>query len=193
MDHQPIPALLWPVESIAWGNQPVVLAVPTVMGTPRERTRLQVRRVVREVLSRLLALAPEQVELQGRPGHPLRFAAPLQEMGLSFAHESGLSLVAIRPDGPVGVDLMHRHQVPDDWPVLARDYLGPYVAAQLGAFAPEDGKGAFAHFWVSLEARLKCLGFPLDEWRIETADRLTACTVAPVVLPAGWIGALAWL
>lgn len=191
MNLQPIPALFWPVEGLIRDQQPVVLALATVVGAPRERTRLQVRRVVREVLGRLLAMAPEQIELQSHPGHPLRLVAPLQDIGLCFAHESGLSLIAIRVDGPVGIDVLSRHQVPEDWPVLAREYLGPQIAAQLKVLSPEEGKEAFACAWVSLEARLKCLGLPLAEWQDERAARLETCTVAPVLLPEGWTGALA--
>jgi len=192
MSQQPISALLWPAEAVVWENRRVVLAVPTAESSPRERTRLQVRRVVREALSRLFAVTPEQIELHCKPGRAPQLGAPLPEAGLSFAHEDGLSLVAIRLDGPVGVDVMHRRQIPNDWPALARDYFAPRSAAQLFALSPEDGKYAFALSWVSLEAQLKCLGLPLDEWRSEKSDQFNACHVAPVVLPDGWIGALAW-
>lgn len=189
---QPIPALFWPVEDLAWGQRPVVLALPTAEGAPRERARLQMRRVARKVLGRLLAMPPDQVQLRSPPGHPVQLVASSQNIGLSFAHESGLSLLALRLDGPVGVDLLARHHVPEDWPVLAGAYFGPRTASQLAAVCPSDGKDAFARAWVSLEARLKCLGLPLTEWQGGIAARLDACTVVPVGLPEGWVGALAW-
>ncbi|MGY2336072.1 4'-phosphopantetheinyl transferase superfamily protein [Pseudomonas sp. SDO5511_1_S431] len=89
--------------------------------------------------------------------------------------------------GPVGVDVMALQQIPD-WQAVALDYLGPGVAAQVNA-APQAHRAAlFAQAWCGREARLKCAGIGLAEWSDEAAP---ACHVFELVLPGGWVGALA--
>jgi hypothetical protein len=50
----------------------------------------------------------------------------------------------------------------------------------------------FAERWVEHEARLKYLGLGLEEWQPALAQRLSACCVEQLVLPGGYIGAVAY-
>ena len=53
-------------------------------------------------------------------------------IGLSISHAGGLSVAALNPGGPAGVDLMEVQQVLD-WARVAHDYLGMAAACRLAA------------------------------------------------------------
>lgn len=184
-----IPVPLWPC-AVYDQARLLVFGVPLPPDTPRERARLQLRRVLRAVLAARLALAPEQLMLPRQPGRRPRLAPPHDGIGLSLAHAPGLSLLAIHLDGPVGIDLLRTAALPADWQQLARDYLGPARTRQLAALPPEHAAPAFAGHWAALEALLKCHGQPLAEWRDETERRLAACVLRPLALPGDWLGSV---
>ncbi|WP_122697970.1 4'-phosphopantetheinyl transferase superfamily protein, partial [Pseudomonas viridiflava] len=93
-----------------------------------------------------LAVIPGQLRLSWIEG--------LSEAGLSFSHESGLSVAAVNLSGLVGVDVMTVQNVPD-WQTVARDYLGPTVTHRLQE-TPEGARNlAFANAWCQHEALLK--------------------------------------
>ena len=106
--------------------------------------------------------------------------------GVSFSHDGVLSVGVFDPAGAVGVDVMQVQPV-DDWAVLARDYLGPAVLAELANAVEAARACAFAQAWVQHEAQLKCLGRPLTEW----CGDLPACHVELIDVAPGYVGALA--
>jgi 4'-phosphopantetheinyl transferase len=156
----------------------------------RESARRIVRAALREVLSSLLPAPCESPVLISVPGQPIRLAPPWADVGLSVSHEPGLSLLAINLDGPVGVDLLRVAAIPADIAV-ARDYLGPDIARTLAMLPTGQRPQHFARAWARFEARLKCQALELREWTPELAERLAACSVAELALPAGWVGAVA--
>ncbi len=167
------------------------------VATPLTNLRDEARRLVRQALHEHLPawLGTDSVDLLTTPGQAPRLTPPHQGVGVSIAHEAGLSLVALHRHGSVGVDLMHPIDMPDALDV-ARDHLGPEVAK---ALANASAKGtatekaqAFALAWTAHEARLKCLGLPLQEWQPEMDKDLQTCQVQPLVLPDGLVGHLAW-
>lgn len=169
------------------------LQVPTPLSTLRDEARRLVRQALREHLPAWLGT--DAVDLITTPGQAPCLAPPHQGVGVSIAHEAGLSLVALHRHGPVGVDLMHPIDMPDALDV-ARDHLGPEVAQALAKAlanrpATEHAK-AFALAWTAHEARLKCLGLPLQEWQAEMDKVLQTCQVQPLALPHGLEGHLAW-
>lgn len=170
----------------------LVLAVRPPAGASRAQARLLLRAAVGALPEQLTQL-PQLPQLAGRhyelittPGQaPLLRAGDGAVIGCSFSHAEGLSLAALNLNGPVGIDCMEENPI-EDWAALARDYLGPQVAAQLAACAPQRRAAALARAWTAREASLKCLGLALAEWR-----PLPACRLLPLQLPAGWHGTLA--
>jgi 4'-phosphopantetheinyl transferase len=115
--------------------------------------------------------------------------------GLSVSHEQGLSLAAIAPQGPVGVDLLAVTAVPDadECLRLARDYLGSHTAQALAALPATQRTMAFARAWTAQEARLKCMGLGLDEWSPENEATWPQLHQDPLTLPQGYLGSVAHL
>ena len=131
--------------------------------------------------------------LKSIPGQPLRVEQPShgQNIGLSISHEAGLSVAALRRNGPVGVDIM-RIAPAFDWQALARDYLGPQAVRRIASQPESEKPMAFAREWTRLEAGLKCLGLALQEWSPALAERLESCQLMALDLPSGLCGAVAW-
>lgn len=163
-----------------------IVAVDTPNTLNRDVARQQVRRVLREILG--------DEALISCPGQPIRLARQGSTTGISVSHEAGLSLVAVNYAGPVGIDLM-RPLASADWfeqiPVLAQDYLGPEIAQGLACLPADAQVRQFAERWVEHEARMKYLGLGLEEWQPALAQRLSVCRVEQLVLPGGYIGAVA--
>jgi 4'-phosphopantetheinyl transferase len=157
----------------------------------REGARRIVRGALRETLASLLPAAGESLALISVPGQPIRLAPPWADIGLSVSHEPGLSLLAINLDGPVGVDLLRVAAMPADIDAVARDYLGPDTARALAMLPAGQRRRAFARAWTRFEARLKCRALDLREWTPRIAEWLAACCVTDLVMPAGWMGAVA--
>lgn len=155
-----------------------------------------VRSALRETLAPLLDCAPAAIPLLAQPGQPLRLAGRERQIGLSVSHAPGLSLVATHLIGAVGVDLLRLADLAMNDAELQRmamDYLGNEVARRLAGLSGERRRQAFAEAWVGLEAGLKCLGEGLAEWSPECQALLANCRIRELLLPAGVVGAVAWL
>jgi 4'-phosphopantetheinyl transferase len=160
----------------------------------RDRARRAIRAAILAELGRLSGLPPGRIVLHADPGE-----APYALLGaperrrcawLAISHDGELSLAAISLHGAVGIDVTRIVDIPD-WQPVARDYLGPGLAAALTPLAPPARAAAFARAWSEREARLKCLGWPLAEWNPEAEPVLQACRCAALALPEGYVGALA--
>ena len=171
----------------------LVISVVTPDSTLREAARAQLRDALREVLSLQLGCAPESIVLQSIPGQPLRIEQPShgQNIGLSISHEVGLSVAALRRNGPVGVDIL-RIEHAFDWQAVARDYLGPQAVRRIASQPEPEQPLAFAREWTRLEAGLKFLGLALQEWNPALQKRLGSCQLMALDLPSGLCGAVAW-
>lgn len=168
-----------------------VLAVKTPETLRRDSARQIVRRALCDALSKLLSAKEESIALISSPGQPIRLAPPWRHIGISVSHEPGLSLAAVHLGGPVGIDLMRLGAPIADIELLAHDYLGPAAAMAIGTQPAETRQLAFANAWTRLEARLKCLALPLNEWAPELETQLATCTVTELAMPSGWIAAVA--
>jgi 4'-phosphopantetheinyl transferase len=172
----------------------IVISVATPDTTIRHIARARIRSALRETLGRLLNHPPEAIPLISQPGQPLRLELPGHAIGLSVSHEAGLSVAAIHRHGAVGIDLMRVGAAPDwmsDWETVALDYLGRQARDRIARHAPAQTAQAFAHEWTRVEACLKCLGLPLQEWSPALQRRLSRCRVVGLELGEGWAGALA--
>ncbi len=160
----------------------------------RGQARLAIRAAIADALSALSGLPPHRIVLHAEPGEApwalLELPADPRRAWLAISHDGELSVAAISLHGPVGIDVTRILDIPD-WEAVARDYLGPETAARLAALPATARAPAFARAWTEREARLKYLGRELTEWRA-TGDRaLASCPCLPLVLPEGYVGALA--
>lgn len=147
--------------------------------------RTAARQRVREVLARYAG--PEVVtRLRTSPRQ-----APLPGP-VAVSHGAGLSLLAWCDHGCLGIDLVDLAPVAamprEEREALAALYLGPEAA---------DEAVPFAQAWARHEARLKCLGWGLQEGSPDRMAALAACSVWPVAWPAPLAEAMqhrvAWL
>jgi 4'-phosphopantetheinyl transferase len=175
---------------------PPGLADPAVVGVDGQAGRAAARRTIREALLVALAAAsglpPARIALYAAPGE-----APFalldngaRRAWLSISHDGELSLAAISLAGEVGIDVTRVVDFPD-WHAVARDYLGPSIAAHLSSLPAAERPLAFARAWSEREARLKCLGIQLAEWDAGLERRLAACRCLALDLPETYVGWLA--
>jgi 4'-phosphopantetheinyl transferase len=167
-----------------------------VVGVRGMKDRAMARQTIRDALLAALAdalvLPASRIRLCGEPGE-----APYavvddggRRIDLAISHDGDVSLAALRLDGDVGIDVMRVTDVPD-WHAVARDYLGPACAAALAGVPAPARAAAFARAWSEREARLKCRGLALAEWRADLDADLGACRCLPLAVPDGYIATLA--
>jgi 4'-phosphopantetheinyl transferase len=167
-----------------------------VVGVRGQPDRATARRTIRTALVVALAqatgLPSERIALCGGPGEaPYALLDGARRLSVSISHDGDLSVAAVRPDGgAVGIDMMQVADIPD-WEAVARDYLGPACAAALARVPASARATAFAHAWSEREARLKCGGLPLGEWRTEDASLVSTCSCLSLALPDGYVGSIA--
>ncbi|WP_056435988.1 4'-phosphopantetheinyl transferase superfamily protein [Massilia sp. Root335] len=179
-----------------FGEAPAGTGPVHVVGVRSQPDRATARRTIRAAVLAALAqagaLPPDRIRLCGVPGEaPYALLGDGRRVALSISHDGDLSVAAVRlGGGAVGIDLMRVTDVPD-WQAVARDYLGPACAAALARMPAPARAAAFARAWSAREARLKCLGLALAEWRADDDARLAACACWPLAVPDGYVGSLA--
>ena len=177
-------------------------------GSLRQAARAQARAALRALLAAALCLRPAQLTITDQRGQSPRVRrsdgtpdARLARLQLSISHEAGCSLLTWCGGGAVGVDVQAVSAGPagdpDEWRRVAALYLGPdswpNQAESVVDKALEATQSiAFMTAWTQHEARLKCLGEPLQEWSPALQSRLDGCMARRVALPAPWVGAVAW-
>jgi hypothetical protein len=174
----------------------------------RQRARDQARTALRALLADTFQLPAAAILLDDQRGSRVHAwlvdgtppPAGWHTLGLSISHADSVALLAVRPAGPVGVDLT---VLPPRWAASHGDalrlqaalYLGPEHPTALAdtdrALCPDRLVSCFAQYWAELEAGLKCLEQPLMEWSPALAQRLSACRTAALVLPGAIRGLLA--
>lgn len=179
-----------------FASAPVSASSVQIVGVRGQPDRVTARRTIRSALLAALVeasgLASSSIQLCGAPGFaPYALLDGGRRIALSISHDGDLSVAAMQLDGAaVGIDLM---QVTDlaDWHAVSRDYLGPACAAALARVPAHARAAAFARAWSEREARLKCLGLPLAEWRAGDESDLQGCHCLPLALPDGYVGSAA--
>jgi 4'-phosphopantetheinyl transferase len=169
------------------------LQVVGVRGQPdRDTARRAIRAALLDALVEASGLPAASIRLCGGPGEaPYALLDGRRRIALSISHDGDVSVAALRLDGgAVGIDIMQVADVPD-WDAVARDYLGPACAAALAGTQAHARAAAFARAWSGREARLKCRGMPLAEWRAADDALLAACRCRPLRVPDGYVGTLA--
>jgi 4'-phosphopantetheinyl transferase len=182
------------LEPVSWSGLPQVWLVGVSGQTEREAARRDIRQALRAALAILLGVDPAAIDLPAAPGEApyaiVHAAGAPRRIALAISHDEALSVAAISLMGAVGIDVMRVAPVPE-WEALARDYLGPDAASTLAGLDASARPTALAQGWSAREARLKCLGLGLDEWRADEAPMLAHCACLPLALPDAYVGTLA--
>ena len=166
------------------GDGVLVIGIAAVL--LRAEARLRIRLAVRKAVAQWLAVDMESISVESQPGHAPRVLLPGRTAFLSISHDDGISLAAIHLHGPVGIDVMRVIAIPG-WHEVARDYLGPQVAAQLRACPDDQRPLALAQAWTAREAALKCAGRELAEW-----DGVAlGCDLQTLEMPQNYVAMLA--
>jgi 4'-phosphopantetheinyl transferase len=187
--------------SVLWSGDtgfpgPAALTVIGVRGQPdRETARLRIRAALVEALAAHCGIDAGRIQLHSPEGAAPWAVAALdggeRRIALAISHDGDISVAAYALDGgAVGIDVTSIVPVPD-WEPVARDYLGLAAAQALAALPAGERDAAFARAWSEHEARLKCLGWQLDEWRAEREPMLKACRCQPLALADGYVGYVA--
>ena len=159
--------------------------------TDRATARQTIRTALLAALAEALALPAARIRLGGEAGEaPYALVDDGRRIDLAISHDGDVSVAALRVDGDVGIDVMRVADVPD-WHAVARDYLGPACAAALAGVPAPVRAAAFARAWSEREARLKCRGLALAEWRADLEARLATCRCVPLAVPDGYVATLA--
>lgn len=195
MPRRPLTVLAWPAHEALHNLQRTddvfAIAIATAPTTDRTSARRQIRTALGEALHVLTGCDVSLFKLDSVPGQPLQLVDT--NIGLSISHEAGMSVAAIHLHGAVGIDIVRRDavaQASEDWPMLARDYLGPTASQRISNAEAAQRLQVFAAEWTVQEARLKCRGLGLVEWDA-ARESITECDVHPLDLPQQWIGTLA--
>jgi 4'-phosphopantetheinyl transferase len=136
----------------------------------RDAARRAIRLAAREALAAVLGVPIADITIASTPGTPptILLAGRTSIIGCSFSHEANYTLAAFNLQGPIGADLMQVQDIPD-WQTVARDYLGPHIAAALQTAA--DQPHAFTQAWTQREAALKCHAQQISEWQADLPGR----------------------
>ncbi|WP_156116643.1 4'-phosphopantetheinyl transferase superfamily protein [Massilia sp. 9096] len=178
---------------------PQVWLVGMAGQSERDAARREIRNALRAALAAILGVDPAAIDMPAAPGDApyalirapagSQAAAP-RRIALAISHDEALSVAAIALQGAVGIDVMRIADIPD-WEALARDYLGPEAAARLAALDAAQRPAALARAWSEREARLKCAGLGLGEWRTDEAQALSYSSCLALAVPDGYVGTLA--
>lgn len=164
---------LWPGAAPTPEDGLFAILVRTGTGMPRADARIQLRAAACEALAAVLGGAVGtigDIRITSAPGQPPRvlLAGSASGIGCSFSYDKDYALAALNLQGAIGADLMRVQDIPD-WHTVARDYLGPRVAAALHTAA--DRPRAYTQEWTEREAALKYHAQQISEWQADLPGR----------------------
>jgi 4'-phosphopantetheinyl transferase len=155
----------------------IPLATPARPGCADHALRV----IVERVLGRIPELAATAL---GKP-----YVVGAGALDVSVSHSGRWALVAVRADGPVGVDVEEHRAMTA--PSIAARFFTPGEAALVAAATDQ---GVFFRIWTRKEAWTKAQGqglrLPLDE--VDVSDDVGGWTIADVHVAPGYSAAVAW-
>ncbi|SHM70210.1 4'-phosphopantetheinyl transferase [Duganella sacchari] len=137
---------------------------------PLRRRYLAAHAALRGILGHTLGLAPEQVALSSDANGKPRLADGMPPLSFNLSHSHGMAVVALAPQGEIGIDIECCAPLPLLLPLVRRHFS----VQEKHAFWTLDENQRLAGFyrwWTGKEACLKALGVglssPLDGFSIE--------------------------
>jgi 4'-phosphopantetheinyl transferase len=144
------------------------------------------RGALREILAGYLDVAPTDVRFrEGSHGKPA-IAGPDAPLEFNVSRSGILQLIAVRADGPVGVDIeMIR---PDfEWEPVAAAFFAPAEMRALISLTANARTDAFFRCWTRKEAYVKARGeglsLPLDGFEVSLRDDAPPRLIAEAGVP----------
>lgn len=172
----------------------VVASLRFASSISREQARLSLRQSLKEMLAAAYEVSVSQIDVDNRRGcaPEIRWSSddPFLKLTCSFAYEAEFAVFALAHDRPVGIDIV-KCTTNFDWRDTARIYLGAVETSRLESCPSEQQTSEFFRAWSGLEAALKCLGLPLQEWTSDLALQLEQCQIAHVALDQNHMCAMA--
>jgi 4'-phosphopantetheinyl transferase len=150
----------------------------------RDRVRYIVGRgLLRTILGKYLGMDPAHIEFSYGPyGKPaLKTDQPNQTLQFNLAHSQNQALFAFCADRPLGIDLEHVREMPDE-DALARHVFSPAEAALVASLSGQQKHAAFFKIWTCKEAVLKASGHGLTKPLDQTEISLTGETARLAVI-----------
>ncbi|MGK5056693.1 4'-phosphopantetheinyl transferase family protein [Janthinobacterium sp. LB2P49] len=120
----------------------------------RRRQFLLGRALLRAAMGEILAVAPESIVLEERPGQAPRLLAPAGGPYFSISHSGHWVACALSSTTRLGLDIELRDPQRDVL-ALARQAFGAAVAGELEKLPPEERQAVFYQRWSEAEARHK--------------------------------------
>ena len=151
------------------------------------------RGILRLLLGRELALAPERLELRRAPnGKPILHRGGRAGPGFNLSRAGELVVVALARDGTaVGVDVERVRELP--WEPVADQFYSPAEQASLSALPAGGRAEGFLRCWTRKEAYLKATGDGLSRSLrdVDLSSVPMGWTLRDLTPQPGYVGALA--
>ena len=129
----------------------------------RVTARSTSRRLLKEILRTIHCCTDADIAIRDVKGQAPTVDCCGQTFFVSFAYDEDYLLLALSRSKAIGVDLLSKPIV-FAWQDVAKNYLSPEIIESLSQQNNARAALGFAKAWVVNEARLKCLGMPLQEW-----------------------------
>ena len=125
---------------------------------PEARARFTVARAaLREILGRYTGALPDRLAFGYSPTGKPALVGEVSGPGFSLSHTADLVLVAVWPNGNVGIDAERVRSVARQERIERRLFPDP-IARRLCALPDEERRIAFFHAWTQREAYVKAIG-----------------------------------
>ena len=115
------------------------------------------RGLLRNLLGTYLGIEPGSLEFTYGPHGKPALAASAPSLHFNVAHSEDLVLIAVTPNGIVGVDVEQIRSLPDFQELVAR-FFSPHESSRFRSLPPEQKAAAFFNLWTRKEAWLKATG-----------------------------------
>ncbi|WP_296508976.1 4'-phosphopantetheinyl transferase superfamily protein [Rhodoferax sp.] len=163
-------------------------------GLPRAEARQLARATLQHALQRHLGREAHAISIETVPGNAPVVMVGGRRVHVSLSYESDRAFIAIDMHGPIGIDAAavgHQAEWFEECVGVANEYLPPSISQKIKALAGLERATAFAAAWALHEARLKCLGLPLQEWTNELDTQLAATRGGSICDHEGFMAAYA--
>ncbi len=145
-------------------------------GLPRAEARKLSRAKLQEALQHHFGCDANAVSIETASGNAPVVTVERQRVHVSFSYENDWAFIALDVRSPIGIDvtfLNHEAEWIEECVRVAKEFLPPAISRKIEGLAGLERATAFAEEWALHEAKLKCMGLPLQEWTSELEVRLS--------------------
>ncbi|WNO06534.1 4'-phosphopantetheinyl transferase family protein [Rhodoferax mekongensis] len=164
-------------------------------GLPRAEARKLARATLREAVQHHFGCDAKAVSVETVSGKAPLVKIGRQRVHVSFSYEQDWAFIALDVRRPIGIDVTfinHEAEWLEECVRVAKEFLPPAISRRIEGLAGLERATAFAEEWALHEAKLKCMGLPLQEWTSELEVRLSGMRTGSLGDIAGFMVAYAW-